>query len=368
MLHLVHILEATTGGTRRHLRDLATGLDPGRLRQTLIVSDLRDPGFREDLEDYRRRGIATEVVPMRRSPSPADASAALRIARLLRRLQPDVVHTHSSKAGVLGRWAARRAGVPRRIHTPHVFAYSMGANRALQALYWLCEWVAAHWTDAIVCVSDAEARTAARLGSACPPLHVIRNGVPTPHAHPAARFEQPVRFVLAGRLCAQKGQDLLAQALLGAPHLAQRARFEVLGVRDGEALPPPLRRAAAAGLCRLRPPLPPAAMDRHLTTVDGVLLPSRWEGLPYTLLEAMGAGRAVVAAAVGGMPEALRHGRDGLIVPPEDPRALAGAIESICAHPEAARAYAASARQRIREHYRIEDMLDALTRLYEDGP
>ncbi len=366
MLHLAHILEATTGGTRRHLRDVATGLDPRRVRQTLIVSDLRDPGFRDDLAIFQAQGIATEVVPMRRAPSPAaDPAAAAALVRLLRHLAPDVVHTHSSKAGLLGRWAATRASVPRRIHTPHVFAFEMCANPALRSLYWLCEWIAAHWTDVLVCVSEAEARSAARLGRACPPVRIIRNGVAPPPERSAPRFDTPARFALVGRLCPQKGQDLLARTLLENPRLTKLARFELLGVRADEPLPPVVRKAAELGLCSLHPPLPPTRMEQYLDTLDGVLMPSRWEGMPYTLLEAMAGGRAVVAAAVGGVPEALRDRREGLLVPPADPRALVDAIETLCNSPSDARLYAAAAHRRVTEAYRIEHMLNALAALYE---
>ncbi len=367
MRHLVHILEAATGGTRRHLWHLATGLDPARFRQTLIVSALRDVSFRDDIAAYRARGLAVLEVPMTRSPSlRRDPAAALQIAALLRQLAPDVVHTHSSKAGLLGRWAATRAGVPLRIHSPHVFAFEMRVAPGLRALFLLAERLAARWTDLLVCVSEAEARSARRMGRACPPLQVVHNGVDAPPLCPAVPLEaRPLRALLPGRPCRQKGQDTLAEALLRHPELARHFQIELPGSDPAAQLPGRLRGAARAGLCRLLPACPPEAMPRRLESAAVVLLPSRWEGMPYTLLEAMAAARCVIAAAVGGVPEALVDGRNGLTVPPDDPEALAAALFRVASAPEQARAWGLAARETVLRKFRRDAMLQALSELYE---
>lgn len=369
MRHVVHILEATTGGTRRHLWDIVNGLNPSRFRQSVIASPLRDPGFLDDAAAMRKLGVDVHLVPMRRSPVPwADATAAARVVRLLRELRPDVVHTHSSKAGMLGRWAAHRVGVPCLVHTPHVFAFEMRMLKPLALLIVALERMAARWTDVLVCVSEAEARSARRLGRAAPRVRVIRNGVPDPAGEaPALPLSEPLRVTLVGRLCVQKGQDTLARMLLSHPALARRCTVDLVGIRPGAPLPAAVRTAAASGLCHLRPPLDPSAVPAYLETVDVVVMPSRWEGLPYTLLEAMAAGRCVVASAVGGVPEVVQDGVNGRLVPPDDPAALGTALLALLDDPGASRRGAIAARETVAREFRLDRMLEGLASVYEEG-
>lgn len=368
--HVVHILEATTGGTRRHLRDVVTGLDRDRFRQTVIASPFRDPGFLDDVAEFRRQGVAVHLVAMRRSPSPfGDPLAAARIARLLRGLAPDVVHTHSSKAGVLGRAAARFTRVPWRVHTPHVFAYEMRVPAPAAAAAAALERLAARWTHRLVCVAEAEARAARRLGRSMPPLRIVHNGVDVPAEPPAPPLRTPsLRFALVGRLCAQKGQDTLARALLSDADLAKAHRFELVGIRPGDRLPPAVRSAAEWGLCHLLPPLEPVAVATYLRTVDVVVLPSRWEGLPYTLLEAMAAARCVVAANVGGVPEVVRDGANGWLVSGEAPAAWTTALRAVAADPDEARRRALAAHDTVLRDFTLDAMLRKLASVYEEGP
>lgn len=365
--HVVHILEATTGGTRRHLRDLVTGLDPACFRQTVIASTLRDTGFQDDIELFRSRGIAVHCVPMLRRPAPfADAMAARRILRLLRELAPDVVHTHSSKAGFLGRWAAHRAGIRKRIHSPHVFAFEMKVPAPVRGGYRLAERLAARWTTMLVCVSAAEGRAAETLGRRRPPVRVVHNGIDVPHGKPAPLLDGPtVRVALIGRLCPQKGQDTLAHALLQNPALARSCHVELVGIPATQRLPAAVRTAAESGLCHIVPPLCPDAMQAYLDSVDVVVQPSRWEGLPYTLLEAMAAGRCVVASAVGGVPELVADGRNGRLVPPDDTVRLASALAEVADRREDCRAWGQAARETVLRHFRKDVMLEALSQLYQ---
>jgi len=365
--HIVHILEATTGGTRRHLRDLVTGLDPHLFRQTLIVATRRDPDFVNDLELYRARGIRVEVVDMRRSPAPLkDFTALRRITGLLREMAPDIVHTHSSKAGIVGRLAARRAGVPRLIHTPHVFAYEMQAPAPARLAALLLERLVSRWTHRLICVSEAEARAARRLGPACPPLEIIRNGIAVPSEPPAApHFETPLRFALIGRLCRQKGQDILARALLAHSELARTHRFEFVGIPTGQDLPDFVSTAAVSGLCHILPPLAPDEMEQYLQEVDVVVMPSRWEGLPYTLLEAMAQSRSIVAANVGGVSEVVRQAVNGLLVEGEEPAAWAAALREIVNDPAAARRRARAGFETVATEFKLETMLQKLTAVYQ---
>ena len=109
-LRVLLVLEATIGGTRRHLRDLALGLAARGLDVHIAYSAGRDPDFARDLALFREQGIGLAEIPMRRGPSVRDIAAVRRLRSLIRQLRPDIVHLHSTKAGFVGRFAALGTG------------------------------------------------------------------------------------------------------------------------------------------------------------------------------------------------------------------------------------------------------------------
>ena len=348
MTNVVLILEATVGGTRRHVRDIVRGLAAGprksQFRLSVICSTRRDPAMEDDLALFRSLGVGVFVVPMRRSVSPvSDFLCTLRIARLLRAMRPDVVHTHSSKAGLCGRLAVRllpRAVRPSVVHTPHGFAFDIGGAKgrgAFRALAREWERFARMMTDTLVCVSDHERRQALALGYAVSAVRHICNGVePLPvDARPAAPLSDPVRpprIRLFGRVCPQKGQEVLAAAVreLRDSRLLPETGLDVaLYGTLPRRLPRSLRRAESDGLLRVAGPLSPEDALAEIAASDIVVLPSNWEAMPYVMLEALAAGRYVVAASVGGIPEFIVDGQNGLLISRGDAHALAVAILSI---------------------------------------
>ena len=117
-------MECTIGGTRRHLVDVARGQRRAGLDVHVVASTLRDPGFPPELDALEAEGVGVTRLDMVREVSPRlDRAHARALAAHLRELRPDIVHTHSSKAGVLGRHASLRTGVGARVHTPHTFAF-----------------------------------------------------------------------------------------------------------------------------------------------------------------------------------------------------------------------------------------------------
>ena len=122
-MRVLIVIEATIGGTRRHVVDLARALNGRGVEVWLASAQRRDPGYTADVRALAAEGVRCVEVPMVRSIRPArDLSDLRTLAKLVRRTQPDLVHTHSSKAGVLGRLAAADAGRP-AVHTPHTFAF-----------------------------------------------------------------------------------------------------------------------------------------------------------------------------------------------------------------------------------------------------
>ena len=306
-------------------------------------------------ERTRAAGVPWSRWDAARSPDHRALLESRRLARVVRSCSPDVVHLHSSKAGLAGRLALR--GRLPTVFQPHAWSFAAATGaQGRAALAW--ERAGARWTTVLVCCSPEEldeGRAAGVAGAA----QVLRNGVDldrfasvSPAARAAARRalglgEEPVAVVV-GRLTRQKGQDVAAAAW---PHVAaQLAGARLLLVGDG---PERAAVAAAAGegvaLLGHRDDVP-----QVLAAADLVLLPSRWEGLPLALLEAMARGLPVVATDVAGSSSTLLDGDlppAGEVVPVGDAAALAAAAVRRLQDPELRRREGAAARQRVeRDH------------------
>lgn len=306
------------------------------------------------------RGLPVEALRMRPGPNPA---GALRICALARTLRASVVHSHGYKPNILlGFVPARVRGAP-LVSTVH--GYTRGSRR--MAAY---EWLDRHALrrcDAVVLVHDGMRDDPALARLHHPRLRVIENGLPdadpadtTPPADIAAFCARGYVVGAVGRLSTEKAFDVLMQAFSKLPseaHLVilgegpERERLtalsQALGVADRVLLP---------GFAHARSVLP---------LFDVFVLPSLTEGLPISLLEAMAAGRPIVATRVGGVPHVLSDGQYGRLVPAGDTDMLAAALGQLVAHPEEAAALGAAAQARSLD-YSAERMGDAYLALYAD--
>jgi glycosyltransferase involved in cell wall biosynthesis len=281
------------------------------------------------------------VVPVRhlvRAAHPVrDLLALLWLVRWCRRWRPDVVHTHSSKAGLVGRIAARLAGVPHVVHSVHGWSFNDEMPRRERALAIALERIGARFADVLIVESstDLPKGLARRIGRRADYM-LIRNGIDLERFRSARPDRARLRASLGvpedcwlagtvGRVADQK-DPLAMVAAWRAVHVAlPDAHFVWVG--DG-----PLRGAveAEARAAGLEKTFHVVGVRRDvaevLATLDAFALSSLWEGLPRTLSEAMAAGVPVVATAVDGTTEAIDHEHTGLLVAPKRPRALAAAL------------------------------------------
>lgn len=299
-----------------------------------------------------------------RSPGAASVPEAVRLRRLVARLAPDVLHLHSAKAGLAGRLAVR--GDLPTLFQPHGWSWlAVDGPLARATRHW--ERWAARWCSAVVCVGQAEAEAGRNAGVRAP-IAVIRNGVDLDRFAPADEgrrrdcraalgLDPTVPVVLCvGRLTRQKGQDVLLAAW---PEVLRRyPETRLILVGDGD-LAEPLQAAAPPGVRFV-------ALARDVRSwyaaADVVALPSRWEGLPLTLLEAMAVGRPVVASDIPGITGELPT-EAGTLVPPEDPAALAGALADLLCREDEARARGAAAARYARQRPDARATFDALAAL-----
>lgn len=361
---MLQILEATEGGTRRHLRDLSLGLARRGWRVDLAVACHREASFAQDLAELASQGVGVHLLPLRRGLAPLhDFLALARLHALIARLHPDVVHAHSSKAGLLARLAVRRPGPP-LVYTPHCFAFDMCVAPPLRWFYRQIEHALVPRCDCLIAVCASDAAAARRIGFAPARIERIPNGVPPPDApRPATPPRWDVGFV--GRLDAQKDPLLLLRALplLRQTHPGVRVAFMGTG-RLAPRLRRLVRRQHDPDSVSLLPAGGRAQVASFLRDCALLALPSRWEGFPYVLLESLAAGTPVVATAVGGVPELLRAEQEGLLVPAGDPAALAAALARLLHDPALRQRLAAAAPARAAA-FPLESMIDRVERCYQ---
>lgn len=370
-------MESTIGGTRRHLRDIAGAQARAGQRVHVVAAALRMPEVRADFQRLREQGVDVRELPMVRAIQPGTDARHLRALRsLLKELRPDVVHTHSSKAGVLGRLASKTTGIGARVHTPHTFAFLFDAmfSSAKRRLFRTIESQLGRHTHRLVAVSESERATIAESGVVdARRVRVVPNGVdPAPFLGvapvPRESLEVPADAPLLatiGLLNVAKGQDIalhaLAQPEAAAAHLlivGHGEEREALGALAAE-----LRLEDRVHFLGWRDDVPGL-----LAACDGLLLPSRWEGMPYIVLEAMAAGLPVVATRVDGARELVTEGVNGTLAEIGEPADLARAIGRLLAGgPEQRAALGRASRERVEAHYTLEHMRARLDEVYREA-
>lgn len=369
-------MECTIGGTRRHIVDVTSGERELGLDVHLVAAALRAPDFERDLERLEGLGVHVTRLPMVRSIRPRlDLSHLAFLRAHLARLRPDVVHTHSSKAGVLGRLASVQTGIGARVHTPHTFAFLFGAefSRPKRALFRAIERALAAETRALVAVSPSEARTFVDSGVVeSARVRVVPNGIdpapwlaarPIPRSELGLRDDRPLAAVI-GLLNVAKGQDIALDALL-EPGLE---RLQVIVAGNGEMEGALKERAARARIeDRVRFLGFRADVPALLAASDFLLLPSRWEGMPYVALEAMASALPVVSTPVDGARDVVEDRITGFLSGAIDPRALAQCVREILAlAPAERRAMGERGRARLLSGYSARAMVERLAAVYRE--
>jgi glycosyltransferase involved in cell wall biosynthesis len=343
------ITELDRGGAERALVRLATGLDRTRFRP--FVFSLTDEGpLAKPLSDA---GIPVCALKAHVNP----LKAVLEFVKALRDIRPYILQTFLFHANVVGRLAGRMAGVPRIVSSIRVCEVDRPWRTAIDRLTHA-------GADRITCVANA-VREFTRRASGIPSrkLIVIPNGIDVSAA--AARPQGPMRFraLTVANLRRQKGIDVLLRAIPRVRQAHPEAVFTVVGRGDPT---PYVRMADALGIrdavrwAGEADPVAPFFRDADL-----FVLPSRWEGCPNVVLEAMAAGLPVVATDAGGTPELVVDGVTGFLVHVDSPVALGNRIVELMRDPERAARMGAEGRARAASKYGDRLMIGSYATLYD---
>ena len=357
-LRVLHpITRLTLGGSSENTIASCVALDRAGY-QCLVATSFRESDA-SSLDDARRRGCRVVDIPaLGREIAPlGDLAALAELVRSIRRERPAIVHTHTSKAGFIGRLAAVIARVPAVIHQPHGHIFYGYYSPRRTAVFTALERMAARWTDRIITLTDrgAAEHLARDIGRA-EQYVTVPSGVPTaelratapPRGEARARLGlDPDAFVVVGlgRLVPIKGFDLLVRALPAVAEQVPSAR--VLLVGDGAERQRLEAVAASLDVTRqLRLAGETLDVAAYLAAADVVAVPSRNEGMGRVIVEAMALGLPVVATAVGGIPDVVTDGECGRLIAPEDVDALSAALIELGRDPALRRKLGEAAMQR----------------------
>ncbi|MBS3820429.1 MAG: glycosyltransferase [Planctomycetes bacterium] len=358
-ISVCHILtDLVPAGAERSVYELATRLD--RTRFDVSVVGLRGGAMADRLAEA---GIDVEVLGVR---SKADVAKLAHLVGILRDRRPDIVHTHLFHADLAGRPAASLAGAGHLVHTVHAIEQRFRP--------WQFAWarLASRRCRCTICISGAVRRHYwRRTGLPRQSLRVIRNGIDPDAWQPKTDLAQRIReqrgiagsdivAAFVGRLHVDKGVDVLA----AAAQILGDGSLWLLIAGDGPMRP--FVRQFVRGDARADWLGQIDDVRGVLTAADMLVMPSRTEGFGLAALEAMAMGLPVVAARAGGLKEIVVDGETGLLVPPDDPASLAGAIRRLADDADFRRRMGRAGREHVAEQFHINATVAAHERLYAE--
>ena len=367
------------GGPAIHVVNLTAGLDPNRYR-SLLVTGSENQAEGSMLDFALSHGVRPTVIPemvTAFSLAPRDAKALLKLYALMRQERPDIVHTHTAKAGFLGRAAARLAGVPIIVHTFHGHVlhgyYGAMKNQLLRRV----EQSLALVTDRLVTVSEQVKNDLVGYGIAkaekisVVPLGFDLDPFLNSHAQQGefrremGLSEEHKLIGIVGRLFAIKNHALFLKSAALIVAREPAARFVVVG--DGVLRPALENQAQDLGIADRvlftgwRRDIP-----RIVAGLNVLVVSSDNEGTPVSAIEAMASGCPVVATRVGGLPDLIEDQKTGRLVPPRDAEALASAVLELLYSPKVARELGQNGKEFVQRRFTVQRLLSDMDHLYTE--
>lgn len=338
-MRVLLILESCGGGSARHVVDLASGLLARDHQVSLIFSPQRaESGFLESIGELPR--LDTHALPMERSVTFSDIAKCLELKRLIGKAGPfDLLHGHSSKAGALLRLAQLGKKVP-VVYTPHApITMDPELSALARTAYSSVERLLTGLCDRIVCVSPAERDHLLSLGFPEHKLRVVCNGIDTLPRQDRSRVRDTmgidadtVCFGFVGRITHQKAVDHALPAFAAVCREESNTRLVIVG--DGPDLNAMKKLSADLGISHHVIFAGAASGTELMAGFDVFLMPSRYEGMPYVLLEAAASSLPIVMTDVGGADLVVRDAENGYVVGRAQHDALVDRLMSLARQPE----------------------------------
>jgi glycosyltransferase involved in cell wall biosynthesis len=365
-LRILHAVRAPVGGIFRHIIDVANG-QADRGHHVGLIADSLTGGERATAalaEIAPRMKLGVHRIAIHREPHPSDAVVWGRISRLIRRLNPDVLHGHGAKAGAFGRMIGSSKQTI-RVYTPHGGSLHYPANTIKGALYSRLERALMNRTDLFLFESAFARDTYQRMiGTPTGLVRCVFNGVTADEFDPIVKAEDATDIVYVGEFRHIKGADILIDAVARLRADGRPVTLTLGG--DGEetaALKAQIQRLGLGDAVRFI-----GHVKARYGFSKGALLvvPSRGDSMPYVVIEAAAAGIPMVAANVGGIPEIFGPYADALFAP-GIAAAMADAIETALDDFAAAQARAKELRERIFLHFSQKAMVEGVLAGYRDA-
>lgn len=321
-------------------------------------------------EQAQKLDIETHIIPdMVREISPIhDWKANRELQRLFQKIQPDLIHCHSSKAGILGRWAARQCGIP-SVFTAHGWAFTDGVPEIKRKIYRLIETMAGQWCQKIICVSDYDRNLALQeIPQLKDKLVTVHNCIPDTCFRKNwdsfdNRKEKSIEIVMVARFSPPKKifetLNILNQAI------QQKIYIHLTFIGEGPLFDKAVSQAKKMKLEDYVTFLGARTdVEELLPNYDLFLLLSNWEGFPISIIEAMRAGLPIMASDVGGVREAVHDGKNGWLISRNDHNVLE-VWNKISNQPAYLRQVAVNARDSYEQEFMIHNMIDKIFSLYQ---
>jgi glycosyltransferase involved in cell wall biosynthesis len=370
-LRILMVVEASAGGTGRHVLDLSEALIERGCEVHLIYSARHtDNLFLDRLASVS--SLHHTAVAMRHSLHPLDLASAWAVRGYIRKAGPfDLVHGHSSKGGAFARLAALGTGIP-AVYTLHgLIMMDPDLAQWKRIFYQTIEVGLSFRTRRIIAVSPEEYRAAVRVGLGKSRLSMVPNGVGDCRLAPRGDARRAVGvsddhivFGFVGRLVSQKAPLVLIDAFAATARAEPRSRLALIGAGPLEGAM--RRRAVESGVGEQILWLGERDARAVVAAFDVFVLPSRKEGLPYVVLEAMAAGLPVVATATAGVEILVETGFNGAVVPRDDVAGLAEAMVRLATDPELRARYGRASRKRV-SRLTVDAMADGTLAAYRDA-
>jgi glycosyltransferase involved in cell wall biosynthesis len=312
-----------------------------------------------------------------RAPNPfKDFKAYKKLCQIFKKIRPDIVHTHTSKAGVIGRMAACKMKIPRVVHSTHGLIYEDEANipgikkGLMLKTFLLADRYVGKYTDYLITLSEQETGSALKLGLAAPSkIKSISNGIALQKLAEIQRLpsdweKDELCLGIAGRLASEKGHALLLNSFKSLADYFPSLKLKIAGSGPLKehlmALSKNLGLEERVEFCGYQ-----KDMVAFLRQVDIFVLSSHYEGFGLVLVEAMAAGIPVVATDVGGVAEVVVDGQTGLVVPPGQEDELAMGLEYFLTHRNLCYQFGQKGREHVMERFSLKHMVDEHLKIYQ---